>query len=483
MKHVWIVLLLLGGFAKPTLSATNNTTEQATQPAQPVTRANRPLPDLVTAYQQEFAFLESQKRQLEQELADFTVQARQREKQAQRQLDALDREVRSGEQQLETLQQQAHLLQQKKQSQQERAEAYQATLEQAQATLREMGASIKAVTSQEMPVQPLLAQAERLLQQQAEVRLAPGSFFLADGRSVHGHIAYIGNIARLGMSEQGAGALAPAGDGNMKVWPQSAEQTVREWMTSVIRGEQPASSTLPLYLFESSRLAVEENLEKSIDEVINSGGVIAWLIVGLGGVAVLLVLLRAFFLGRASASIGKTADRIGKLVRAGQIDQAMQQCSSASAICRVIRTTLRNLDREREHLEDIISEAILHESVYLNRFGSAILVVAAVSPLLGLLGTVTGMISTFDIITEFGTGDPKLLSSGISVALVTTEIGLVVAIPSLIAGNLLSGWAENIKTDTERAALRVMNQYQDYLLENQPGPELPPQGRLDRKAA
>jgi biopolymer transport protein ExbB len=67
------------------------------------------------------------------------------------------------------------------------------------------------------------------------------------------------------------------------------------------------------------------------------------------------------------------------------------------------------------------------------------------------------MITTFDIITEFGTGDPKLLSGGISIALITTEIGLIVAIPALIFGNLLSGWAENIKDSMEKAALRVIN--------------------------
>jgi biopolymer transport protein ExbB len=117
------------------------------------------------------------------------------------------------------------------------------------------------------------------------------------------------------------------------------------------------------------------------------------------------------------------------------------------------------VERDREHLEDIISESILHENSYLDRFGSTIIIIAAVAPLLGLLGTVTGMISTFDIITEFGTGDPKLLSGGISEALVTTELGLVVAIPALIFGNLLAGWADNIKEDMEKAALRVTNIY------------------------
>lgn len=67
------------------------------------------------------------------------------------------------------------------------------------------------------------------------------------------------------------------------------------------------------------------------------------------------------------------------------------------------------------------------------------------------------MIETFDIITEFGTGDPKLLSGGISVALVTTELGLIVAIPILLLGTLLASWSESIKLEMERVALKVTN--------------------------
>jgi biopolymer transport protein ExbB len=127
----------------------------------------------------------------------------------------------------------------------------------------------------------------------------------------------------------------------------------------------------------------------------------------------------------------------------------------------VVTAALRNLDREREHLEDIISESILHESTRLNRFGPMIMMIAGVAPLLGLLGTVTGMIQTFDVITEFGTSDPKLLAGGIAVALVTTEPGLLVAIPCLLFGNLLSGWADRIKDDMEKGALKVINLFQE----------------------
>jgi biopolymer transport protein ExbB len=152
------------------------------------------------------------------------------------------------------------------------------------------------------------------------------------------------------------------------------------------------------------------------------------------------------------------SEDVSTFVRKGLLDEAIARCASyKNATSRVLAATIRNLDRDREHLEDIISESILHENSYLDRFGSMIIIIAAVAPLLGLLGTVTGMISTFDIITEFGTGDPKLLSGGISEALVTTELGLIVAIPALIFGNLLSGWAENIKEDMEKAALSVTN--------------------------
>jgi biopolymer transport protein ExbB len=188
--------------------------------------------------------------------------------------------------------------------------------------------------------------------------------------------------------------------------------------------------------------------------------VIGWIIFFLGLLGLGLVLLRVVFLQRASASTGKLLDAVGGHVRRGDTSAAQDVLKrKKGSTSRVLAATIRNLDRDREHLEDIVSESILHESSHLNRFGAFIMVIAAVSPLLGLLGTVTGMISTFDVITEFGTGDPKLLSGGISIALVTTELGLIVAIPMLVFGNLLSGWAERIKDDMEKAALRVINQF------------------------
>jgi biopolymer transport protein ExbB len=123
----------------------------------------------------------------------------------------------------------------------------------------------------------------------------------------------------------------------------------------------------------------------------------------------------------------------------------------------VLRALLQHARSHAEVLEDVAAEALLKEVPRAERFATAITVAAAVAPLLGLLGTVTGMIATFDIITEFGTGDPRKLSGGISEALITTQLGLVVAIPALLLGNLLNAWANGIMGRTERAALALLN--------------------------
>jgi biopolymer transport protein ExbB len=142
---------------------------------------------------------------------------------------------------------------------------------------------------------------------------------------------------------------------------------------------------------------------------------------------------------------------------------------------------VENLDSARQQLEDRISESMLQESARLSRFSAAILVVAAVAPLLGLLGTVTGMISTFDIITEHGTGDPKLLSGGISEALITTELGLIVAIPTLLIGTLLNGWGRNLEGGLEQSTLRLLNSV-DQPEEPAPPVEAPPRPMAPRPA-
>ena len=123
----------------------------------------------------------------------------------------------------------------------------------------------------------------------------------------------------------------------------------------------------------------------------------------------------------------------------------------------LLKTAVENYEIKRGSLEEILYEKILSAQPVLERFLPFMALTAAAAPLLGLLGTVTGMIKTFNLITIFGTGDAKSLSSGISEALVTTELGLVVAIPSLILHGLLSRMAKQKIGDLEQISVSFIN--------------------------
>jgi biopolymer transport protein ExbB len=123
----------------------------------------------------------------------------------------------------------------------------------------------------------------------------------------------------------------------------------------------------------------------------------------------------------------------------------------------LLRAGIEHADEKRGTLEEILYEKILSVRPKLERFLPFIALTAAAAPLLGLLGTVTGMIKTFTLITIFGTGDAKSLSSGISEALITTELGLIVAIPALIIHGLLARMAKQKVGEMEQAAVSFMN--------------------------
>ena len=102
-----------------------------------------------------------------------------------------------------------------------------------------------------------------------------------------------------------------------------------------------------------------------------------------------------------------------------------------------------------------LDEVVAGAAEQLNRGLPTIAIIAAVSPLLGLLGTVTGMIETFQVITLFGAGDPRLMSGGISQALITTQLGLAVAIPLLLLHSFLQGRANMLITTLDQTATNL----------------------------
>jgi biopolymer transport protein ExbB len=204
-----------------------------------------------------------------------------------------------------------------------------------------------------------------------------------------------------------------------------------------------------------------ERKETTVQDTLDAGGPVGYVILALGFIAAGLTAARTLTLGlaRRGAALG---DAVSTAVLAGDLGAAQAAVATAAGpTARVLRELLAGAARagsgDRDALQDLAAESILRVQPPIVRFGAAILVIAAVAPLLGLLGTVTGMISTFDIITEYGTGDPKMLSGGISEALVTTEFGLIVAIPCVLLGNLTRSWADGVLGQIEQAALQVIN--------------------------
>ena len=163
---------------------------------------------------------------------------------------------------------------------------------------------------------------------------------------------------------------------------------------------------------------------------IKMGGIVGYIIMALGIVALLIALERLFVLTL-------TANKVNTQLKSDTpIDN--------NPLGRVLLASEKYRDSDLETLELKLGEAILKETPGLTRALMFLKIIAVVAPLLGLLGTVTGMIKTFQIITLFGTGDPTLMAGGISQALVTTVQGLSVAIPTVLLHTLVTGRSRKI---------------------------------------
>ena len=163
---------------------------------------------------------------------------------------------------------------------------------------------------------------------------------------------------------------------------------------------------------------------------IKQGALVGYIIIVLAVIGLLLAAWRLVVL----FSIRKKVE--------AQIKQ-LDQPKDDNPLGRILATATDDIV-DQETLELKIDEAILKEVPQLEKAQSMIKLFAAIAPLLGLLGTVTGMIATFQAITNFGTGDPKLMAGGISQALITTVLGLVAAIPLLLSHNLVSGQSKRL---------------------------------------
>ncbi len=169
----------------------------------------------------------------------------------------------------------------------------------------------------------------------------------------------------------------------------------------------------------------------SLTERIAQGKTVGYVIISLGLVGLLMALWRLLSLSAISAKVSKQIKNLN-------------QPTTDNPLGRVLSANKDGGSEDLETMELKLGEAILRETPKLNAMLPLLKIIAVVAPLLGLLGTVTGMIVTFQAITLYGAGDPKLMAGGISTALVTTVLGLTVAIPMVFLHTLVSSRAKRL---------------------------------------
>lgn len=239
----------------------------------------------------------------------------------------------------------------------------------------------------------------------------------ADGSTAEENVVRLGAFTVIGTNNGGQYLIADEQLGALRPpYRQPGEAAMlADWLDS---------TGIALVGLDPSRGALLniEAATPSIGERIQQGGTIGYIIIALGGVGLLIALWRLAALLQISAGMRRQlSDKL-----AAKDDNALGRVMIASLGDRT----------DTELLEARLDEAVLRELPAIERGQSVIKLLAGIAPLMGLLGTVTGMIATFQAITAFGSGDAKLMAAGISQALITTVLGLVVAVPLL----LLHSW-------------------------------------------
>ena len=195
----------------------------------------------------------------------------------------------------------------------------------------------------------------------------------------------------------------------------------------------------------------------SLIEVIKAGGWVMYPLLLSSLLVVAIIFERSFNLRASRVLAPTTVERVSGLVEGGRVDRAVTVCKEhPGMVSSIVLAGLEIAGRGEATAKEAVEDAGRHETARLSHYLTALGTIAAVAPLMGLFGTVTGMIDVFRTIAQSGVGHASELSGGISQALVTTAFGLLVAIPALVSYNYFQARVDLMVTDLERESLRVI---------------------------
>ena len=274
---------------------------------------------------------------------------------------------------------------------------------------------------------------------------------LYDGRFAQaGPLCYFaGNSGPAGLTVQKAGSLKPT------IFSDFSSSDATASIRNLVK---TGEATVPMDPTLGSAMQLRES-EGSWIEHLRKGGLtmIPLLLLAAAAACIALYKFVALQLVGARQSEEKVRDVLTALQRDNPERARELADSYRPPLGPVLIEGIEHRNASKEQIEEIMYERLLAQMPSLERFLSALAVCASVAPLLGLLGTVTGMIHTFQLITIFGTGEASTLSSGISEALVTTEFGLIIAVPALLVHAYLSRRVKKTVSRTQQAAIMFVN--------------------------
>jgi len=290
-----------------------------------------------------------------------------------------------------------------------------------------------------------------------EVVLKKGNFVDRSGVEREGDILTVGKFISFYRTKAEVGFLRYSEE-NHKLYALSL---LPPWLIRRNIKRYMEGKTDDIYLDFSGGGALRQLTHKiTLKEQIKRGGPIIWPILSIGIFALILILERISFLRRVHLRTDLIMGKVNELASQGKWDECLEflkKDKRKGPVHNVLMAGISNRGEDREALESILQESILKELPRLERFLPTLNILGAIAPLLGLLGTVSGMIRTFHVITLYGTGDPRMMSGGISEALVTTEFGLAIAIPIMLFHTFLSRRVEHIAGDMEEKAVALTN--------------------------
>jgi biopolymer transport protein ExbB len=307
-------------------------------------------------------------------------------------------------------------------------------------------------------IDALLAAYLEIVAEGGRIRRFTAPVLAPDGRRIPAELLRIGHVFTA-FRDPASGTIAvtvgaPNGDGFR--WTTALSRTDRALVEEAFSAGGK-TARVPVDVAQS--LTADHSLaDQGAWAFIASGGPV---MIPLGIVAALSLLLcaqRFVFYTREGRHRPATVQAILELCRGGFFADAHRKSDEmGGAVARVLSACLAVRDRGLQAIESAAQEALLHERPRLERFLPLLAVFAGVAPMLGLLGTVAGIIATFEVISQIGRGDPALMAGGISEALVATGTGLFVAIPLLVLHSHFAGRVERIAGDAERHAATLIN--------------------------